>query len=287
MNSVIKHILVISLIVTIANGNTLAQTKKKKTARVQVEYFKNHKKPGQLVAKLIVKEKRYLPLSDAVLQFYSINDSSRVLLEKIRTDKNGKALFTIKDNPKIFKDLSGVLTFEVEYNGSTTIKAAKRKISVKQGDLEISFFQKDSIKSIEVRATEFGLEDQIASVEGVNIQFYIQGTFSQLNFGKEKTDENGLAHMDFPIDMPGDTTGTLTIVAKIVEDEMLGTIETRGEINWGKPIAPVREKKRGLGDTDAPLWMVYTLIILLSTVWFHYLYVIFLIIKIKMVGKPT
>ena len=43
----------------------------------------------------------------------------------------------------------------------------------------------------------------------------------------------------------------------------------------------VVEKRRGLGDTDAPLWMVYTLIVLLSVVWFHYLYVFFIMYKIN------
>jgi 5-hydroxyisourate hydrolase-like protein (transthyretin family) len=283
MKSIFKHILIIGLIAATATGNVFGQKKQKKKARVQVEYIKNYNKSEQLMATLIVKEKRYVPLSDAVIQFYSLNDTSRVLLEKMRTDKDGKAMFNIAaSNPKIFKDTSGVLTFEVEYNGNSAIKGAKRKIAIKQGDLEISFFQKDSIKSIEVNATEIGADDQLIPIEGVNILFYVQGTFSLLNFGKEKTDENGIVHIGFPIDMPGDTTGVLTIVTKIEEDKTFGTVESRGEINWGVPIQPVKEKQRGLGDTDAPLWMVYTLITLLSAVWFHYIYVIFLIVKIKL-----
>jgi hypothetical protein len=52
--------------------------------------------------------------------------------------------------------------------------------------------------------------------------------------------------------------------------------------DWGLARPPVIVKKRrGLGDTDAPLWMVYTLIVLLSIVWFHYLYVFYVMIKIK------
>jgi len=62
---------------------------------------------------------------------------------------------------------------------------------------------------------------------------------------------------------------------------MYGNVESRGDINWGIPVPIKAEKHRGLGDTDAPLWMVYTLITLLSIVWFTYVYVIFLILKIK------
>ncbi len=81
------------------------------------------------------------------------------------------------------------------------------------------------------------------------------------------------------------TIGNRKIVAKIEENDDYGTVASNGKINWGKPIQPNLEKHRGLGDTDAPLWMVYTLIILLSVVWFHYFYVIYQIIRIKMEEK--
>jgi hypothetical protein len=85
--------------------------------------------------------------------------------------------------------------------------------------------------------------------------------------------------------MPGDTSGELTIVVKIEENRTYGTIESIGKMNWAIQLEPTKEKQRGLGDTDAPLWMVYTLIFLLSAVWFHYFYVIFLIIKIKLANR--
>ena len=82
--------------------------------------------------------------------------------------------------------------------------------------------------------------------------------------------------------MPGDTSGIITIIVKVEEDRSYGTVETLGKINWGIPLLVTREKDRGLGDTDAPLWMVYTLITLLSIVWFHYADVIYMIIKIRL-----
>lgn len=281
MNSVIKYILMISLISTVTTSNVLAQDLKK--AKVKVEYYKNSNNSERLEAILIAKNKRYEPQTNELLQFYSVTDTSRVFLDEILTDDNGKAIFIISNNPDIFIDSLGILTFEVEYAGSDFIKAAQKKIKIKRGSLEISFFQKDSVKSIEVSATEINPEGEVTPIEGVKILFYIKGTFSLLNFGKEKTDENGNTFIGFPDDMPGDTAGALTIIAKIEGHKKFGTIETMGEINWGVPIQSVKEKQRGLGDTDAPLWMVYTLITLLSFVWISYMYVIFLIIKIKLV----
>ena len=88
--------------------------------------------------------------------------------------------------------------------------------------------------------------------------------------------------LEFPVTMPGDTMGVLTIISKIEDDDFYGNLESIGKINWGQPVPLANEKHRGLGDTDAPLWMVYTLIVLLSVVWFHYFYIIFGILKIKL-----
>ena len=88
--------------------------------------------------------------------------------------------------------------------------------------------------------------------------------------------------VEFPVNMPGDTLGVLTIVAKIEDSDTYGNVTAQGDINWAQVVPLAKLPHRGLGDTDAPLWMVYTLIILLSAVWFHYLYVIYLIVKIKL-----
>jgi hypothetical protein len=285
MNYLFRNILMISLITIIATGNVFAQKSKKKTTRIGVEYFKNNLKTESLVATLRIKEGRYVPLSNILVHFYCINDTAKVMLDKIRTDEKGEAIFLIEDNPKIFKDSLGYMSFEIEYPGNITNKGVAKKITVKQANLEISFYQKDTVKYIEVNANEIGPDNQFTPVKDLNILLYVKGTFSLLNFGKEKTDENGKIMIEFPVDMPGDVLGVLTIVIKIEDDDTYGTIESRGEINWGIPVKLAEEKQRGLGDTDAPLWMVYTLIILLSTVWFHYLYVIFMILKVKLAKR--
>ena len=151
--------------------------------------------------------------------------------------------------------------------------------------MEVSFLQIDTIKYIEIRASKPGNDNGNIPLEEIEVLFYVKGTFSLLKIGEKETDSSGKATIEFPIDIPGDTAGVLTIVTKIEENDDYGTVTAKGEINWGKPIQPADEKKRGLGDTDAPLWMVYTLIILLSAVWFHYLYVIYQIVMIRLEGK--
>jgi hypothetical protein len=285
MNNLHRYIVLLGILTLVTASDLVAQKTQKKTTRIALEYIKNYDKTESLVATLRVKDPKYIALNDVVVQFYSVYDTSKILLDKIRTNENGEAIFLLDDNPKILKDTSGVMSFEVEYFGDKSKNSSKRKLSVKQANLEMSFLQKADVKSIEVSANEIGLDGEPIPIEGITLQFYIKGTFSLLNFAKEKTDEDGIVQVEFPVDMPGDTAGVLTILVKIEENRTFGTIESRGKMNWAIQLEPTKEKQRGLGDTDAPLWMVYTLIILLSAVWFHYFYVIFLIIKIKLANR--
>ena len=282
MSNRYKHILLIPLIAILVPFNISSQATKKQTARIQVDYFKDHNGGERVVATLKVRSDRYRPHEDALIHFYTANDTSRVLLDKITTDAIGEAIYVIEDEQKIYKDSSGVMTFEVEYSGNASTKRAQKSVQVKQVNLKTSFFQEDALKYISVDVNEIEPDNTNTPIEGHEVLIHIKGTFSLLNIGKETTDEKGKIKMAFPVDMPGDTIGSLTIVTQIEDSDMYGNVEARGDINWGIPVPLTAEKHRGLGDTDAPLWMVYTLITLLSIVWFTYMYVVFLMIKIKL-----
>jgi hypothetical protein len=258
------------------------QNSDKKKTRIKLDYVINYDKSEGLLANIKIREDRLLPLSDATIQFYCIGDTSEYLLGEVLTDSNGDALLIIKHPDDVYKDEDRYMTFEVIYEGEDLIAEGTADIMVKQSNMDLSFFQKDSVKNIKVEVYELTTDEGKIPIEDAYVMFYIKGTFSSLNFAEESTDENGIIIVPFPEDMPGDTAGLLTIVTKIEENDDYGIIEARETINWGIPVPLEKLPNRGLGDTDAPLWMVYTLIILLSAVWFHYLYVIYLIIKIKM-----
>ena len=137
---------------------------------------------------------------------------------------------------------------------------------------------------ISLKAFETGKDNQWIPVENLEIQFYVPRTFSLLKVGQASI-TSGIVNMAFPTSIPGNQLGYLTIVAKVEENNIYGNVEASGTINWGKPLPPLKIIKRGLGDTNAPLWMVYTLIVLLSLVWFHYMYVIFTVFRIRHLGK--
>ncbi|MDH5398011.1 MAG: hypothetical protein OEX02_07685 [Cyclobacteriaceae bacterium] len=282
MKKFILHRLFAVMLTLVLPLSLLSQTTKKDASSLQLGYHKKYDNTQLIRAVISVqKDRRYSPLANVVLKFYSLSDTSITLLDKIKTNDEGVAILIIQDHHDITPDSLGMMNFEVEFEGNKTAEKATETLQVKPASLVLSFLQKDTTKYIETFVTTPGMGNIPVPVESAYIMYYIQGTFELYNFGEGETDENGKSIFEFPIDMPGDTAGVLTVVAKVEEHDDHGTLEANGVINWGKPVPLVVEKKRGLGDTDAPLWMVYTLIILLSVVWFHYLYVIYLIFKIK------
>lgn len=287
MNSGFKHILLILSIALISASGIKAQDAELANTKLQAAYYKDQNNLERIAAKLLLKAERYEPFANAEIHFYSIKDTSKVLLKTIVTDAMGEAVFIMNGDAKVSPDTTGMLAFTVEYDGNATSESSAKDIQVKIANLKVSFFQEDSSKFIAVDAFEPGSGDASIPIAETEIGIFVKGTFSYFNIAKEATSAEGKLIVPFPVDMPGDSIGVITIVAKIEDNDTYGNVESWGTINWARPVPIATEARRGLGDTDAPLWMVYTLIVLLSAVWFHYAYVIFLIIKIKLAKHHT
>ena len=282
MNRGYKQFLLIALIGLGSAFDIVAQDSLMSATKLQAAYYKDQHGQERIQAKLLLKAERYEPFANAEIQFFAVGDTSNVLLGKMMTDDKGEAVYLIEKDAKAYSDSTGQSAFEVTYEGNPTAKGASKDIQVKAADLKVSFFQDDTTKFIAVEAFEGGDGGTATPIAALEIALFIKGTFSYLPIAKDVTGEDGKLIVPFPVQMPGDTIGILNIVAKIEDNDVYGNVESWGKINWGQPVPIAPETKRGLGDTDAPLWMVYTLIVLLSAVWLHYAYVIFLIIKIKL-----
>lgn len=282
MNSGFKHILLILSIALISAPGIIAQDAELANTKLQAAYYKDQNNLERITAKLLIKSERYEPFANAEVHFYSVKDTTKTLLKTIVTDEKGEATYILEPDAKASSDSTGQVVFAVEYDGNPTSESASKEIMVTPAALKVTFFQEDTTKFISIEAFETGGGDTPIPITETEIGVFVKGTFSYLNIAKEATNAEGKLIAPFPVDMPGDSIGVLTIVAKIEDHDLYGNVEAWGTINWARPVPIADEARRGLGDTDAPLWMVYTLIVLLSAVWFHYAYVIFLIIKIKL-----
>jgi len=276
---------IILLLMLVSVPCTMAQDETKIQTVLKLEYF--HVDSTQnLTATLQAKvEGRYLPLQGMEIGFKFLQGSTEKSMGTAMTNEQGNVTFSIPDDILATKGDKGVYSFTASFSGKDNYDKASASATMKPLRMEISFSQKGQDKMIDLKAFELGKkENEWVPVDKLDIQFYVPRTFSLLKVGKG-TITNGTTSLEFPTSIPGNQLGYLTIVAKVEENENYGNVEVSGTINWGKPLPLTKIIKRGLGDTDAPLWMVYTLIVLLSVVWFHYMYVIFTVFRIRHLGK--
>lgn len=148
-----------------------------------------------------------------------------------------------------------------------------------EAEIELSF-QSDSIKTCFAKVTAGD-----SAVKEVEVKFYVKRLFSLLPLGEGvETDENGMASVIFPNDLPGDSAGNVTIVAKMEDDENYGTVETQVILPWGAK-ADLHEDhwgKRSLSATRerAPMYLIIAANMIIAGVWGTLVFVIIQLFRI-------
>jgi hypothetical protein len=257
------------------------------TPKITASYSKlsdGTKRISVLVSARVNDKRVYLP--DATLEIQAQNDEGKTPVGRVVTNQLGKGSLDIAPGTTLPKDQDGY-TFTVLYAGNDTMEKASRTIHVTEAFLEINMTEKDTVKTITARVYKLNEKREKVTVADVPVEFDVKRLFCLYPVGNEKTDSTGSCSSDFPSTMPGDKNGKVTIVVRMPENESFGTVEVSRDMNWGKPLVYEAKPIRGLGDTDAPLWMVYTLLVLLTGVWGNVIYIVYLIIRINVIGKKA
>ncbi len=265
---------------------TFAQDKvEKHRTYINMEFTQSddHNKLAATLTARIKGERGRKKIADSEIEFYNVSDTSENFLGKAMTTADGVATLELSKDRNILANSEGEFIYRAIFSGNEKYNDISKDIGIKAVNMKISFIEIDSVKTIVVSAHQVDAGGEEIAVDE-DVFFYVPRQFSLLNIGEVEL-ENGEGSLEFPITLPGDSIGNLTIIAKIEESRDYGNVETIDHKDWGKPRPPVIiEERRGLGDTDAPLWMVYTLIVLLSAVWFHYAYIMYLFLAIKRKG---
>jgi hypothetical protein len=173
----------------------------------------------------------------------------------------------------------------MKFDGNEKFTSSAKSIHVKDLVLELLFSGNDTVKNAKATVYTFDNKGIKTPLQDIPVEFSIKRLFCLYKFGAEKTDTAGSCAADFPKTLKGDAEGKMTVVAKVLDNDTYGNVETYKEFTGAEPLVIEPRPRRGLGDTDAPLWMVYTLLVLLTGVWFHVIYVIGLVIRINIKGK--
>ncbi|MEI7492741.1 MAG: NrfD/PsrC family molybdoenzyme membrane anchor subunit [Bacteroidota bacterium] len=255
-------------------------------SRLKLEFL-NKSGNRMLTAKLTSKkDDQTIPLEGMQVSFFIQGAKDKALLGKGSTDEAGKATFSLPVKLDAPRNKEGKYSYSASFEGNKEYEPSESSAEIRDVFMKITFEQKDSAKLIKLFASEINEKGDSVPVDGSTAIFYVPRTFSLLKIGEQPV-KSGNAELDFPVTLPGDSLGNLTIVAKFEDNDNYGNAEVSENMAWGKPLPPMIVIKRGLGDTNAPLWMVYTLIVLLSLVWFHFSYAIFTVFRIRYLGNKA
>ena len=214
------------------------------------------------------------------ISFYRVVDGEDQELGYAITDGAGKAVFNVKGD-SLSADAEGKLNFKAAFAGNKAMEPAEGLVSFKKAKLEIIPVKEDSVLSVQVKLTEAGSAGE-TPVKDATIGIYVKRLFLPQKVGEGTTDETGMATVEFPNGLPGDTKGNLTLIAKIDENEIYGNLETSSEQGWGVPVSDkLKGQPRSLWSSNPPLWMLITFIVLMVAVWGHYIVIIYELFRLR------
>lgn len=232
-----------------------------------------------LAAALKAKVKgNFLNLRLLKVTFFRVTDSGDEHLGFVITDRNGVAKF--KCNPEGMKPgADSALHFKAVFAGNKYMEVAEEELAVRRAQLELTPVKEDSLLTIQVK-----LADEISGkpVTGATVGIFVKRLFRPLKVGEGVTDENGEAVVEIPASLPGDAKGNLTFYGRLDEHEVYGNLETETVQQWGVPVSDkIEDQPRALWSQHPPLWMLITFIVLMVTVWGHYIVIVFELFRLR------
>lgn len=281
---IIKVKLLFLLSLVLINVSIL-QGQDKISPYIQIKYIKNSENNRYLQTALTYSKNRMeLPVPGMIISFFA-GSGNKIVLETAVTNEDGIAEIALADEKITPEEKDGSWFFSSEFTGNDTIESGLSEITVTDVNLEMTLEMVDTIRTISLKANKIsnGVESPAG---GETVIVYVPRMFSLLPLGEVTLDESGTGSLEFPVDLPGDKEGNVAIIAKFEDHPSFGNIEKRETINWGIPSEySVPSTHRALWTKGAPKWMIYTLTVLLTGVWAHYLFAIISLIRIKMEAR--
>jgi len=214
------------------------------------------------------------------ITFLQVADDAEKELGFVITDGFGKAVFNLKAD-SVKPDKEGKLNFKAVFAGNKQMDAADGEVSIKRARLEITPVKTDSLLSVNVKLIDIGTGKEIPVPETV-LGIFVHRSFKPQKVAEGTTDENGEATVEVPNNLPGDAKGNITLMAKLDENEMYGNLETAVVQKWGIPVSDkLNELPRALWSAHPPYWMMITFIVLMGTVWGHYLVILIQLFRLR------
>ena len=289
-----KLMRIVMLIAALWAGSVSAQTDSTATEEVTdssapelisplVEFSSIQKADNKVELKASFKAKidgTLTKLEGLNIDFFILADSLENKLGQARTDKNGIASLICQPAVLVL-DGEGKLNFKAVYAGSKTMESAEEELSVKRARLEITPVKEDSLLSVQVKLIDLSTGEEVPVPE-TDLAVYVKRLFNPLKLGEGATDENGVASIEIPGNLPGDANGQLFLEARVEDNETYGNLQAAVTQKWGVPISEeMKGFPRALWSSAPPMWMLITFIVLMTAVWGHYVVIIYELFRLR------
>ncbi len=285
LNSCLLLVLLFCLIATSAKAETSAQ--KKQRTRLKMYYEKlpdNNKKISLILTQ--GSGKKASGVQQAQIHISTLVNEEPIELTTVETNANGEAIFIVEAGYEFSMNEDGYSVIMARYDGNDSLRSAKKKIEFKDLNVEISFDVIDSANHVVVYAFETDSIGEKSPIEGIDLNIGVERLYSTYFFEEVETDEDGMASVVFPDDIPGDDKGNVKVMVKIDEHDDYGTITKTADVNWGTIVDySITSNGRSLFGDQAPTWMIITTFILLVGAWYHFILATAKVVKIKKLGK--
>lgn len=271
-------------------------TKKALKTRMSLDYYNPSDNSRTINAFVyVVKNREKVPIVNEKVNFFIGDMVDNNVLGSIATDANGVAQYVFAEDYKFPIDEDRKVSYTAQFNGNSSFGQKSAQINVKEIFMELFLSEINAAKTVSARGYEIGDDNEMVPIEDADILFYVPRLFSDQIIGESSLSE-GKGQIEFPEFIAGDTIGNITIIARIEDHDLYGNVERKvANFRWGATV-PIEEDKdlmtiqisiptRALWHTNAPLWMIVTLVVLLAGVWGHYLFVIVNLFKLKRLSR--
>jgi hypothetical protein len=274
-----------SLLFNSVSAQTDSTGQDKKESSTELSFYKNAD-PGKTISAVVTTmgiNGKWIPATNVNINFYTQSKSRPVLLKSAVTNARGIATLLFPDT--ISKDAAGFYKVVAKIENNSLYKDAEETLSFKEANLTLKFNPADSAHEVTARVTETENNGKEIPVAETEVSFYVQRLFGTMPANEEfavSTDKDGEAVFSYPKDIKGGRTGNITMVAKILDNKLFGTVETKGDAPWGI-IVPVDKNPfpRALIMPQAPLQLIITLVLIFGGIWTTYFFIFYQLKKIK------
>jgi len=209
-------------------------------------------------------------------------------MTKTLLNNEGEGIFTFPAWFRTLADSVHEYTFIVKMNADTKYQDAEEQITVADAKVKLEYSGEDSVKTL--AASISGWKDQAYSpVANAELKLCIKRTFNFLPIGEAgaTTDSSGEISGEIPLDVPGNANRTITLAARLEDDDTYGTVEVTKDVPWAiLPKAnPVRGRTLWSPGDNAPLLLVISSITIIVIIWGTIFYLVSLLFKIKKLGR--